>query len=160
MKYAIPDWMFEQFQPRRNHNINMQELVCTPVLLGTFGHVIQNCLVTYLGDAQGINVGFLKGSGSQFAADINVVIGRSWLQLCQLGVGFHVNQVESAANLADEPSRLRRKVPDRLGAVWTAPLLPTWILDIWKHPGLDDTMVPEFKARITSVCKKHTLEVF
>ena len=66
--------------------------------------------MTYYGDAQGINFCFLKCLGSQFAADINVVIGRSWLKLCKLGVGFHVNQVESAANLADEPSWLKCKV--------------------------------------------------
>ena len=69
---------------------------------------------------------------------MNFVIGRCWLELACMKVGFHVYRVESVANMADGPSRLNFEAVRRIGVRYVRPRMPAWISDFWKNPEESD----------------------
>ena len=136
--FTIPNWLMEQTIARRNHGINIQELLAIPLLLGTFGNMLRGCLVSYFGDADGVNGAFLAGASHDGAEDMNLIIGRCWLELAAMQVGFHVYRVESEANISDGPSRLNFEVVRKVGARYVRPCMPGWISDFWKFQEMGD----------------------
>ena len=82
--YTIPNSVMHQCLPRRNHGINVQELLAIPLLLGIFESLLKGSLVSYIGDADGVNGAFLAGASHKGAEDMNLIIGRCWLELACL----------------------------------------------------------------------------
>ena len=130
--YTLPDEVMQQTLQRRNHGINIQELLVVPLLIGTFAKEVEGSLLTYFGDAEGVNAVLL--SGSACAEDMAQVVGMCWLELARLRVGFFCHRVESLANISDGPSRLDVSVVEDIGAKYVAPVMPAWVGDIWRIP--------------------------
>ena len=120
-----------------------KNVLAIPLLLGTFESLLKGSLVSYFADADGVNGAFLAGASREGAEDMNLIIGRCWLELACLKVGFHVYRVESAANIADGPSRLNFEAARRIGARYVRPRMPTWISDFWRNPEESDFQTQE-----------------
>ena len=132
--WEVPLKLWNMLVPRRNHQINARELIAMAVMVGTFAHLLEGKLLTYYGDASGVNSSFLKGANSAVYEDMNRITGRLWLTFARLHCGIHVNQVESAANVSDGPSRQRLTNVIKVGAVWVEPKVPEWLLKFWRLP--------------------------
>ena len=65
---------------------------------------------------------------------MNTTIGQLWLDMAQGHTAFHGVRVESKANLADGPTRKSFFELERLEATFVAPVLPTWVFDLWRFP--------------------------
>ena len=52
-------------------------------------------------------------------------------------LALQLGKVESAANLADGPTRADESWVHRLNARFRSPVLPPWVCDPWRHPQLD-----------------------
>lgn len=100
---------------------------------GHMGQAMAHNLVTYYGDADGVNNIVLSASASNHAHDLGRLLSWSWSDIARLVIGLHVNRVESKANLADGPTRYNLTKMDRLQAVWREPILPSWVFDIWSR---------------------------
>ena len=53
------------------------------------------------------------------------------MAVAELGVDLHAARVESAANIADGPTREDLSMIEHLGAKYCEPVLPEWIHDVW-----------------------------
>ena len=71
----------------------------------------------------------LKGSGG--SPETHSCVGRLWLELAKAGAFLHVARVESAANVADGPTREDLIALARLSAKFVPPHLPEWVKDMW-----------------------------
>ena len=80
-------------------------------------------------DNQGVLHSLVRGSS--LAEDMNVLIGRMWLQLSSLQIDLSVQRVESKANVADGPTRCDFSKIAKLGAQFHAPRWPAWASDVW-----------------------------
>ena len=60
-----------------------------------------------------------------------MIVGRLWLSLAAREVNLFVERVESAANIADGPTRHSAEHLHELGARWVAPVWPELVNDIW-----------------------------
>ena len=56
------------------------------------------------------------------------------MQVAAMGTCMHAVRVESAANLADGPTRENLIELERLGAKFVPPVLPDWVYRIWEWP--------------------------
>ena len=128
----VPEAVWVQLLPREDHKIGMQELLAVPLLLATFKVQLQSALLTVAIDNQGVLLALLSGRAG--ADDMNMSIGRTWLQVAAMGTGMHAVRVESAANLADGPTRENLSELERLGAKFVPPVLPDWVYRIWEWP--------------------------
>ena len=99
----VPDEVWVQFLPRDDAQICMQELLAVPLLLSTFRDELSSSLALLAIDNQGVLHSIINGRGG--AEDLNLAVGRLWLDLACMQVALHVVRVESAANIADGPSR-------------------------------------------------------
>ena len=114
--------------------MNVQELIAIAVMVGIFPHLLQNKLLTYYGDAGGVNSAFLQGANGSVSEDMNRITGRLCLDFARLRCGVHVNYAESAANIGDGPSRKRVTNVLSLGALVVEPQVPDWLLTFWHLP--------------------------
>ena len=70
----------------------------------------------------------------------NHMIGRFWMRMALGSVGMALFQVETHANPADGPSRHDNKLMDQLGADFTKPKLPEWMVEFWCMPDIEGLM--------------------
>jgi hypothetical protein len=56
------------------------------------------------------------------------------MDVAQADARLYVARVESKANIADEPSRLKFDTLNDLNALFVEPRLPPWAFDVWKWP--------------------------
>ena len=131
-RMRVPDAVWAQLLPREDHQIGMQELLAVPLLLATFAGELEKSLLTVAIDNQGVLLGLIGGRAG--ADDLNMSIGRTWLQVADMGVGLHAVRVESAANLADGPTRDNFKEMEHFGATFVEPVMPEWVYHIWRWP--------------------------
>ena len=71
--------------------------------------------------------------GSATSGDINNITGKIWLDIANLRAGMHIERVESAANIADGPTRDFMVQANRFGAQEVPPVMPQWIEHIWQQ---------------------------
>ncbi len=50
------------------------------------------------------------------------------------GIGFHGARVESHANISDGPTRDHFEMVSKVGATWVEPVVPSWLLQLWRIP--------------------------
>ncbi len=62
---------------------------------------------------------------------MNLVAGKCWMELALRQVCLRAWRVESKSNLRDGPTRSDVQWVDRLGAVYTDPVLPDWLYRVW-----------------------------
>ena len=135
---TVPDQVWNQFLPRNDEQIGMQEFLAVPLLFHTFSALIQGSLLLLAVDNQGVLHSLLKGRSG--ADDINQGVGRHWLDVARMRVAMHVVRVESAANVADGPSRDEFALLRALGATYVPPVLPAWASDLWSVPRPSETL--------------------
>ena len=126
----VPDEVWVQFLPRGDAQICMQELLAVPLLLSTFREDLESALVLLAIDNQGVLHSIINGRGG--AEDLNLAVGAVWLDLARMQVALHVVRVESAANIADGPSRDRFEDVVGRGAELVSPVLPDWCYHLWE----------------------------
>ena len=108
----------------------MQELMAIPLALSSFASLLNGSLVTFFIDNNGALCSLIKGSAG--AADLNRAIGMIWQGFAKQHVGFYGARVESAANLADGPTRDEFAHLSALGARYMEPSLPEWAYHVWE----------------------------
>ena len=113
---VIPDAVIQQLQCRSQQINQAEALAC---LLGphNWPEAFRNADVMHYVDNTSALSGCLKGGSG--VEDSNAIFHRHALRLAELGARYWVEYVESAANPADEPSRLLAAGPvaTDLGAV-------------------------------------------
>ena len=70
-------------------------------------------------------------NGSATSGDINMITGKIWLRIASLRSALHIERVESAANVADGPTREFFVHLKTLGATEVEPRMPKWIESLW-----------------------------
>ena len=60
-----------------------------------------------------------------------MTIGKVWMAVASIDADLHVARVESAANIADGPTREDLSKLEQLSASFVEPCLPHWIHDVW-----------------------------
>ena len=66
------------------------------------------------------------------SGDINNITGKICLDIANLRAGMHIERVESAANIADGPTRDFMVHVNRFKAHEVPPVMPRWIVNIWQ----------------------------
>lgn len=79
-------------------------------------------------------------------------VGRFWLEVAKAGVFFHVARVESAANIADGPTREDLILLQQLKAQFVPPRLPDWVHDFLAWTGVN-MCLPRCRANCRSICR-------
>ena len=133
-RMQIPQVLMNQFMPRRDNFIQQGELLSLILILGTFPDIIARQNVTIYCDNVAVVSAMVNGSAD--AVDQNMLIGKTWLEVCRLDMGLMLYRVETKANPADEPTREETnsecKVMTHLQAEWRSPTLPSWTERIWQ----------------------------
>jgi len=128
-RIRTPQHLWDQLTPREDSQIGFQELLGIVLLLGTFEQYLAGALWVSFGDNDGITHAIAKGGGH--SEESNMTIGKLWLSVASLDIDLHVARVESAANIADGPSRDDLSLVRELQATFVEPILPHWIHDLW-----------------------------
>ena len=113
----------------------MQELVAIPMLLATFPDLLSDAQLNLFVDNDGVLGAMLKGTACP--VDMCNRIGSTWLTINHMRLSLLLGRVESAANVADAPSRDSLDLLLRLGAKFRSPRLPEWLDDMWSLPYLN-----------------------
>ena len=100
--------------------------------LDTFGADLQGSAWDDYVDNQGV-LGAIKKGGSK-ALDLNCVIGQFWIALAKRNIAMRILRVQSAANIADEPTRGSTAWADRVAATFVTPVIAPWLTDPWCAP--------------------------
>ena len=128
-RLRTPDHIWAQLAPREDSQIGFQELLGFVLLLGTFEHLLSGSLWLSFGDNDGVTYSVAKGGGH--SEESNMTIGKVWMAVASIDADLHVARVESAANIADGPTREDLSKLEQLGASFVEPCLPHWIHDVW-----------------------------
>ena len=131
-RMIVPEDVWECFLTRNDDQIGMQELLAIPLALETFSNEIEGSLCSLYIDNNGVLGGLIRGSS--VAADLNQAIGHLWLDIARLQIGLFAVRVESAANIADGPTREFLSLLGELGASFVPPRLPKWCENVWRFP--------------------------
>ena len=73
--------------------------------------------------------------GSVRPVELNLAIGKAWLDMAVKKVALYVARAESKSNIADGPSREDLSILYVLKAEYVHPRLPKWAYEVWKWPG-------------------------
>ena len=113
----------------RHSQINFLEMLAVLLFVTTFQDIIYNTAAFVFIDNNGVLGSLLKRSSS--APETNMIIGKIWLHAAEWSWAPVWARVESAANIADGPSRRDFTHVESLGAVLVAPVLHQWISTLW-----------------------------
>ena len=126
---VLPQYVWDQLNERNDHQIGVQEMIAVILCQHTFSDTLQGARWLLWVDNRGVIRSIVKGALK--AQEISLCVSRMWMQCAKSGTSLHVWYVQSAANIADGPSRLSFRQMKRLRAVWRPPVLPDWLKDIW-----------------------------
>ena len=96
--------------------------------------------MTIFVDNDGVTAAFINGSSN--CPEVNAMVAVFWLQIAELQADSVFHRVESAANIADGPTRPDKEgisVLTAVGAEERPACLPGWLLDLW-HPYASDVL--------------------
>ena len=97
---------------------------------GYLSPLIAGRLWVGFGDNDGIQYALARGGGHN--PESNMIIGKIWLHLANINTDSHATRVESAANIADGPSRDSFELLNSMHARFVEPQLPDWLHDLWQ----------------------------
>ena len=125
-------WLFDQLNYREDNYVGILE--CAAVILGvwSFKKYLKDKALTLYTDNQGVLGALLKGSSH--CQEQNIMVGQFWLMIAQWGTAAEIFRVESAANVADGPTRNDLNVLRSVGAAWQEPSWPVWVSRLWEAP--------------------------
>ena len=127
---VVPDYLWDQWLDRGDHNIQLQELLAVYLLIESYPEELFNCNLTVFIDNASVMHSVTRGRAR--AAEQNITIAHLWLRFAEFHVNLQCWQIESLANLADGPTRHFFDSLDILGAIETQAILPGWLLDLWE----------------------------
>jgi hypothetical protein len=130
--YTVSQQLWDQFLPREDDQIGMQELLAVPLALHTFQSEVSGTEALCFGDNDGVVASLIKGSNK--ALDTNLCVGQIWLDVNKFHIALVLARVESKANVADDPSRDRFEFLNRVGASFIEPVMPQWVDALWAFP--------------------------
>lgn len=131
---VAPEQIMEQLMPRDNQQIGFLEMLAILLLGATFPDILARSAVTVFVDNNGVLGSVIRGSSK--ASEINLAVGRWWLQAAKLDCAPYFARVTSAANISDGPSRMDFALMTELHATRRAPVLPEWLGEMWSLPEL------------------------
>ncbi len=94
---------------------------------------LDDAAITVYTDNEGVRYSLI--SGTSRLPEVALSVARFWQLAAERRWGFLMGRVESAANLADWPTRENLKYVWKLKAWWTASVLTDWVFDLWRHDG-------------------------
>ena len=125
-----PPAVFDQLLHRQDSHINFKEMLAVLLFVTTFQNIIYGTAAfVFIDNNGGVLGSLLKGSSS--APEANMLTGRIWLHAVEWSRAPIWARVESAANIADGPSRHDFTHVESLKAELVAPALPQWISTLW-----------------------------
>ena len=120
---------FDQLLHRQDSQINFLEMLAVLLFVTTFQNIICGTAAFVFIDNNSVLGSLLKGSSS--APEVNMLTGRIWLHSAECSWAPIWARVESAANIADGPSRRDFTHVESIGAELVAPVLPQWLSTLW-----------------------------
>ena len=128
------DAIWNQLLDRGDHQIGFQELLGILLVWGTFQHLLRESLWLAFVDNDGVLHALTRGGGG--GPESFACIGRLWLELAYNQTDLHCARVQSAANIADGPTREMFEFIGLLKASWVPPKLPLWVEQLWLGPDI------------------------
>lgn len=132
-RLQTPPEILKLLLDRGDHQIGFQELLGIILVWGTFEHLLQGALWLAFVDNDGVLHALTKGGGG--GPESFACIGKLWLELAYGQTDLHCGRVESAANIADGPTREQFDLLGQLKATWVPPILPPWVQRMWSYAG-------------------------
>ena len=124
-----PPAVLDQLLHRQDSQINFLEMLAVLLFVTTFQNIICNTAAFVFIDNNGVLGSLLRGSSK--APEVNILTGKIWLHPAEWSWAPVWARVESAANIADGPSRHDFTQVESLEAVLFAPVLPKWLSNLW-----------------------------
>ena len=131
-RVRTPENVWQMLIQREDHQIGFQEFLGVLLAWTTFKGFLQGSLWIAFVDNDSVLHAITKASGG--TAETSLCIGRLWLEIAVAGVDLHMGRVESAANVADGPTRDSFRFLADLKATWVEPKLPLWLESFWEIP--------------------------
>ena len=126
---AVEEFLMDQLLARGDNQIGVLECLAVVLGLNSFSDKVSGALLTLYVDNQGVLGSIISGASS--SAEVNMMVARIWLTAAVNQTALAVHRVESAANIADAPSRNCFSLLCRLGAVRAGPSWPAWLGNLW-----------------------------
>eukprot|EP00971_Amphidinium_carterae_P351614 6492191-Amphidinium_carterae.1 len=128
-RLLAPELIVSQLLPRADCQIGFLEFLAVAMALETFSLQIVGTALTVYVDNEGVRAAMHKGSGG--TVEVNIAIGKMWMQIALQDVALWTARVESHSNIADGPTRHDLSELERLDATFCAPELPSWVKSVW-----------------------------
>ena len=128
----VPSYIVDQLLERGDNQIGVAECLALIVFLASFRHLLKDTLLTLYTDNQGVLGSVINGSST--APEMNMIVGSIWLRVAADHISLDVYRVESAANIADGPSRFMFDLMLELNAQYTNVVWPECCRDLWTVP--------------------------
>lgn len=128
-RVQTPPKVWDLLLDRGDHQIGFQELLGVLLVWGTFSHLMNGALWMAFVDNDGVLHALTKGGGG--GPESFACIGKLWLELSSSQTDLHCARVESAANIADGPTREQFELLEQLKAEWVSPRFPFWFERLW-----------------------------
>ena len=128
-RMQTPDVVWKLLLDRGDNQIGFQELLGLLLAWGTFHHMLKGALWIAFVDNDGVLHAVTRGGGG--GPESFACIGKFWLELASSQTDLHCARVESAANIADGPTREQCELVGQLKAKWVPPILPPWVRNMW-----------------------------
>ena len=125
---TLPEAIWTQLLDRSDHQIAYQEFAAVALAFASWN--LKDTMVVVHIDNNTVLHSILKGS-AKINQELNIAIGKMWLDCAKNNMALHFLRVESKANVADDPSRGRFDILVDLGAKRVEPILPEWFGQVW-----------------------------
>ena len=124
-----PEKLIRDLLPRKDNQINFQEMLAMVIGLTTFITLLQGSLLLTFCDNDGVRAATQKASGG--SPEVAHLVSHVWKTCALRHVVMYVARVESHANVADAPSRHDFQGVSALRATFVPAVLPASAQDIW-----------------------------
>ena len=125
--------MWSQLLHRLDHNIGTQEALAAVLALHTWMGLLDGVVIRVYTDNGGVRYSLI--SGTSRLPEVALSVARFWQLAADKRWGVLMRRVESKANLADGPTRDDLRHVLKLKAIWTVPVLPDWVFNLWRYDG-------------------------
>ena len=129
--WAPDDSFHRQLIPRDDNYIGVKEATAVALLMETWKQRLANTMLTLYTDNMGVLHGLLRGDTPNTLLDAAMIVQGIWHTAADMRCALFAAYVHTLANPADDPSRGRTDLMDRLGATRREAVLPTWVVGLW-----------------------------
>ena len=131
---TLPQDVWEQLNPRGDHNIGSQEMLAAVMGLHTWKDKFAGHCLSFFGDNAGVVGPMIRGSSN--ARETNALTGRMWMHVACDDIAIMIYRVKSESNPADGPSRGKFDLMLHLCAEDVAPKFHPWAYELWSIPSI------------------------